>query len=318
MAFTENPAVRGCFSTDTLPPALRLRAWQGFVRDTFVDVHVQPQGAEPFSSAAEYCSLDSLRLGVVRTQRSFVEHLAQGEGAQDSFMLHLQERGRCLHGQHGHQALLERGQVSLSDMSRPYRLDVSDDNRMMLAVLPAAKLRSRLPQAPDIVCQAGGRGQRAVALLIALLRSVVAQQRLDPQADPVDEQLEDIVLDLVGAAFRTLPPTAPADAHAQRRRCVQDFVARHLGDPTLRLGGAAATLGLSERQVQRAFAEAGTTFSLYLLEQRLQAAYTRLRREGPSASVTRIALDCGFNDLTYFGRAFRRRFGVSPRDARRP
>jgi AraC-like DNA-binding protein len=33
--------------------------------------------------------------------------------------------------------------------------------------------------------------------------------------------------------------------------------------------------------------------------------------------VMNIALDCGFADLSYFGRAFREAFGASPREFRR-
>jgi AraC-like DNA-binding protein len=40
---------------------------------------------------------------------------------------------------------------------------------------------------------------------------------------------------------------------------------------------------------------------------------------GPSANrrgITAIAYECGFNDLSYFNRSFRRRFGLTPSEAR--
>jgi AraC-like DNA-binding protein len=36
------------------------------------------------------------------------------------------------------------------------------------------------------------------------------------------------------------------------------------------------------------------------------------------ARVSDIAFDCGFNDLSYFNRCFRRRFGLTPTAARGP
>jgi AraC-like DNA-binding protein len=65
------------------------------------------------------------------------------------------------------------------------------------------------------------------------------------------------------------------------------------------------------------FEESGTTFTQYVTEQRLAAAYEALRR-GTSIDVpiSTIAYDCGFSDISHFNRAFRRQFGCTPSDAR--
>ncbi len=63
------------------------------------------------------------------------------------------------------------------------------------------------------------------------------------------------------------------------------------------------------------FAAEGATPSAYIQERRLRMAAERLRR--PDAPcITEVAMAVGFNDLTHFGRAFRRRYGVTPRDYR--
>jgi AraC family transcriptional regulator len=59
----------------------------------------------------------------------------------------------------------------------------------------------------------------------------------------------------------------------------------------------------------------GTTPHQYLLGVRLRRAAVRLRKE--KGNITEIALGCGFGDISNFNRAFRREFGVSPRDYRR-
>ncbi|VGO23347.1 HTH-type transcriptional activator RhaS [Pontiella sulfatireligans] len=53
----------------------------------------------------------------------------------------------------------------------------------------------------------------------------------------------------------------------------------------------------------------------YLNAVRLNAAVTRLKSE-PKKSVTDIAFDCGFSTSQYFATAFRKNFGVSPRQFR--
>jgi AraC-like DNA-binding protein len=70
---------------------------------------------------------------------------------------------------------------------------------------------------------------------------------------------------------------------------------------------------MSERQAQRLFANSGSTFSDFVLEQRLlEARRLLLQASGRARKVSDVAYTVGFNDLSYFNRSFRRRFGTSP------
>jgi len=55
----------------------------------------------------------------------------------------------------------------------------------------------------------------------------------------------------------------------------------------------------------------GKTVLAYRLERRIQAAMVRLRNSRDK--VASIALDCGFNDISFFNRTFKRLTGVSPK-----
>jgi AraC-like DNA-binding protein len=77
----------------------------------------------------------------------------------------------------------------------------------------------------------------------------------------------------------------------------------------------AAAAGLSERYVNELLYEAGASFTLRLLELRLRNAADLLAHAG-ERRISDIAFDCGFNDLSYFNRCFRRRFGLTPTAAR--
>lgn len=59
---------------------------------------------------------------------------------------------------------------------------------------------------------------------------------------------------------------------------------------------------------------ARTTFSAYLNAVRLEVACDRLRHT--ECSVAEIAMDCGFQNVTYFNRLFRARYGCTPKQAR--
>jgi AraC-like DNA-binding protein len=61
--------------------------------------------------------------------------------------------------------------------------------------------------------------------------------------------------------------------------------------------------------------EAGASFTTRLNELRLRQAAELLAHSG-ERRISQIAFDCGFNDLSYFNRSFRRRFGLTPTAAR--
>jgi AraC-like DNA-binding protein len=65
------------------------------------------------------------------------------------------------------------------------------------------------------------------------------------------------------------------------------------------------------------FESAGTTFTEYVLEQRLTRAHHMLNSALHDWTIGAIAFEVGFSNLSYFNRAFRRRFGMTPSDARR-
>jgi AraC-like DNA-binding protein len=71
---------------------------------------------------------------------------------------------------------------------------------------------------------------------------------------------------------------------------------------------------LSERYVNELLYEAGASFTTRLNELRMRKAADLLAcKEG---RISDIAFGCGFNDLSYFNRCFRRRFGLTPTAAR--
>ena len=77
----------------------------------------------------------------------------------------------------------------------------------------------------------------------------------------------------------------------------------------------AAAAGLSERYVNELLYEAGASCTTRLLELRLRKAADLLAHSG-ERRISDIAFGCGFNDLSYFNRCFRRRFGQTPTAAR--
>lgn len=88
-------------------------------------------------------------------------------------------------------------------------------------------------------------------------------------------------------------------------------------DCTLDVHQVASRRGISPRYIQMLFADEGTTFSTVSVAVRLDAASKMLKSPRYTAwSVSAIALEVGFGDLSYFNRRFKQRFDVTPSEVR--
>jgi AraC-like DNA-binding protein len=143
-----------------------------------------------------------------------------------------------------------------------------------------------------------------------------------PPRDPalahkLGQQLADL------AAF-ALDPTLNRAAQnagslkAVRLAAIRADVFANLGQVRLSAKTLAQRHGLSDRYIHRLFEETGQTFGDFVLDERLKRAYQLLTDPAQTGkSVGEIAAEAGFGDLSTFHRTFRRRFGDTPRAARR-
>ncbi len=111
-----------------------------------------------------------------------------------------------------------------------------------------------------------------------------------------------------------LQPLTPAAVHpaSSRADAMRRYVADHFAEPHS-LADLAAKAGVSRAYPCRAFRSCtGKRLFDYLLERRLQAAMIELRAS--DRKILSVALVCGFLDLSYFNRTFRKLVGVTPTD----
>ncbi len=104
---------------------------------------------------------------------------------------------------------------------------------------------------------------------------------------------------------------------AARLKIVQKDILDRLCAPDLSIESVARRQGVSPRYIQRLFEMRGMTFSDFVRERRLDLAFRLLQGSDPAFStVTAIALNAGFSDISSFNRAFRKRFNATPSDIR--
>ena len=104
---------------------------------------------------------------------------------------------------------------------------------------------------------------------------------------------------------------------AARLHAAKTDILENLTTPGLSISDIASRHNITPRYLQKLFESEGATFSQFLLEQRLGRAHRMLGDSRLAArTISAIALEAGFGDLSHFNRGFRRRFGESPSDTR--
>lgn len=96
------------------------------------------------------------------------------------------------------------------------------------------------------------------------------------------------------------------------------YILSHWHVPDLSVADVAKEVGISERQLARVFFAKDLSVGKFISDVRLENAYKLLTGESSrEISIGEISQLAGFRHASQFSRAFRRRFGITPRDARR-
>ena len=128
---------------------------------------------------------------------------------------------------------------------------------------------------------------------------------------------EDTTVEMLRNAL-VLGQGADQTHNARALHRVQALLLTRIRDSKLRIEEVSREVGIPPRTIHRLFQAIGTTPMRWVEEQRLNRIALELRSTAYACrSITQLALSCGYNDQSSFGRAFKRRFGVSPSDYRK-
>lgn len=302
-------------STSAVPPPERLAYWNdvcmGAYGATVVDA--EPVG---FHGVLTRLTAGDLQITSVRSAPAVSRNTAgrdKGGGDETAFSLQLVHSGRCRIRHAGIESRASSGDMILADRSRSYELSFTEPVQGLVLSPPWARFGGHAEAFEAMAGRLMDVSSGPAAVLSSFIRSAWDELAEGGEEDWPPSATE-VIWDLLAAALRGQTDRETFGRRAgSLRREARALIDGRLSDPGFRSAGIAPGLGVSARYLQMAFAEAGTTPSRFLLERRLDAAAVRLRGSDRAVRVTDVALECGFNDLSYFSRAFRRRFGVSAR-----
>lgn len=310
-------------STNAVPRDQRLAYWTDMICNIYVELACDAQtSGEPgeFEGSIRQHTLPNLDVSVVSSMAQKVArtpgHIARS--SDDYFLVGIQTRGRGVVRQDGRDAVLAVGDFALYDSTRPYQLLFDDAFEQIVLKLPGERLRSELRETEKLTATTVSGREGAGHLLISMIRTL--REDIDALQPASALAVGNGVLSILAAGLQTLPAARSpglsqlTSYHLARiKRCIDE----RLSESELSVGSLAAQLGLSTSQIHRVFKNEAMTPAQYIWERRLEACSRDLldpRLAG--RSVSEIAFGRGFSDAAHFSRAFRERFGCSPRQWR--
>lgn len=305
--------ISSTFDTSRLAPDHAYATWTESINVVFQSRLHRPVD-EGFYAKVDAVLLGDVAMGHLRlTAQDFDRSRFKiARDGMDGFILQYYLSGKS--ASRSGESVAGPGDLYIVDMSRPLATATTDHEQISLLV-PRQMLSSRIKNPDDLHLQVLPAQSPLVSLFRDSLMSFHQnlRQMNRRQADAVIPNL----LNLAAAALdgRMDDERAPSVNLAQRDR-VRRFIDANLLSDELSADRAMREFGLPRRTLYRLFEPLGG-FSSYVNHRRLQRAFSCLRSsQFQHLTISEIAVAHGFSNPENFSRAFRREFGLSPRELR--
>jgi acetamidase/formamidase/AraC-like DNA-binding protein len=304
------------FTTNAYPREQRRDAWSFALRR--VSIGLFEAGPDVFGELVSFTSGQQIQFArIAGSPQSITIDFSQSDTC---FWLVLLLEGRMSASSGEVRIEVAEDEIIYGSGATKATLELLSDHRILIVRVPSALggLKSRMPQPTDISNMLSdttlGR------MLSGLLRPVA-----DTIVEVNQDQMRPVEIALPEFISATLLGTAPskslggaAGGRAAILERVFQSIEMRLSDPDLGIHQIAAEHGIKARYLQKLFESYGESFGQFVKLRRLERC--RLDLGSPlhaQRSISEILFQWGFNDSASFSRAFRERYGMSPREYRK-
>jgi len=308
------------FSTADYLPHKCVEALHEILGRHLQKVHVEPLdgGSGSFHTEVTLRRMPGLSLctasrsaAIYRRSREFIEHddVLLIAGFTSSYEVH--HLGRTLNMRPGEAVILTGGEPATFGGPAQKSVDV-----LRVPVRLLSPLVTELEASYGRSIPADSPALRLLVGFIGVLDEMDAVARCEVERQVVT-QIHDLMALAIGASRDADEIAKSRGGRAAWLRAIKEDIATSLDQPDLSVVTIAARHRIKPRWIQRLFESEGTTFTEYVLAQRLVRAHRLLTNPlRANQKVGAISVDVGFGDLSYFNRAFRRRYGITPSELR--
>ncbi|HWH26377.1 MAG TPA: AraC family transcriptional regulator [Pseudolysinimonas sp.] len=293
--------------------------WQELASRSFVPLECHTPAAEfrgsldsvTLAAGVSISDISSDGAVITRTPR-----LAARAGSDDLHLtLHLNSSG-LIHNS-AKSVAVGPGSVSVYATDKPYQLDYSAPQQHMI-VVQMSRSELELPRATieSAATSMAMTHTPARTVFVSFVRTLVST--FDTLDEHMRQDYSRVLSELAGTMLRSSETgrrLVPGSSESLLYT-IQEFVRDHAHSAELTPDDIAQAHFISRRKLYDLFAHIDTTPAAYIRDERLRNAAQLLTDAPGRLPVSEIAVVCGFGDVTTFTRAFRKQFGMTPRDWR--
>jgi AraC-like DNA-binding protein len=307
------------FSTGDLPAKDRIAIWREQYGRKTLKLDIEPISQKSFDCSVVKRALPGVQImstvmSPVRITRRR-EFLADGN---DDLIFIINQSGTATVVSRKREVVLEPGDALLMSAGEAKVFDRHSHGGSLSFRIPHSSLSSIVTGIDDLVMHLIPQGAEVLKLLAGYAAPLFNEITLSTpkfRCTAVNHLLDLIALALV--AEEDANGLGVGGLSAARLSEAKSYIVENSFRRDLSVGTVATHLGVTPRKLQRMFESEGTTFSEFLLGQRLSRAHRMLTEpRWIQSAVATVAYDAGFGDLSYFNRSFKRRFGSTPSDVR--
>jgi AraC-like DNA-binding protein len=309
------------FSTDGMSEQDALPHWRELYGRFILKLDIRPVGGHPFRQTTRLQALPDLNIarGVTSAISAHRTQTLTADG-NDDFLFIVNLNGQSVLSCPGRELDLNAGQATLISNANvgsglfPRAMDY-------LAVrIPRSVLADRIKGPEGAMLRMVAEDNSALRLLVDYVATGMdAHSPLNPGLQPAfATHVHDLVALALGATTRDGAMLAQGrGVRAARLAAIKADILAHLREEGLSVQDIARRHGVTPRYVQLLFDTDGQTFSEFVVEQRLVRARQMLTEERFAGwTISAIAYEVGFSNLSYFNRTFLRRYSATPSDVR--
>ncbi|GGC52838.1 helix-turn-helix domain-containing protein [Chelatococcus reniformis] len=304
------------FDAKTVAAGQRLSAWTDKLNELYYPLDTENPGTDFSIGYLFSTDVGGLRVGTVDSDPVLIHrrrtHVCTR--ASDYYLIPMPVDAPLRLHQRGREALVVPASLGIVGTSDVYTYEQRTRSASSTLRIPGAMLRDRVLGIDDWTARSFSARQPSVAMFLDFARSFC---RHGPKLSGEEGlSMAHHLMDLLTLALTSSneigegQETAVREAHRQRAlRAIEN----HLGEYDLTPSRVADVVGVSERHLQRIFAERGETVSAVIRRRRVEEACRLLgSAKARGRSIAAIGYQVGFADPAYFSRVFLKETGQSP------